>query len=94
VTLTALLVVAVVAILTMGYLIGERVIDASTAVHRRVVVNLADGRAFTGVLCARRRRLLVLRNAELLEKGLSPVRLDGRVIVERAQIDFVQAAGD
>lgn len=91
-SLAVLLVVAVVAILAVAYLVGERIVDAATVVRRRVVVNLSDGRAFTGVLCARHRRLLVLRDAQLLEKGLSPVKLDGLVVIERSQVDFIQAA--
>jgi small nuclear ribonucleoprotein (snRNP)-like protein len=93
VILAILIVVASVAILATGYLIAERLLDASTVVRRRVVVNLSDGRAFSGVLTARRRRLLVLRNAELLEKGLSPVAIDGVVVIERDRVEFVQAAG-
>lgn len=60
-----------------------------TAVHKRVVVNLAD-KAFTGVLWAQRGPLLVLRNAELLEAGRDPQPVDGEVVVERARVEFTQ----
>lgn len=60
-----------------------------TAVRKRVVVNLAD-KAFSGVLWAKRGPLLVLRDAELLESGRDPQRVDGEVVVERARVEFMQ----
>ncbi|GGP55995.1 hypothetical protein [Streptomyces abikoensis] len=60
-----------------------------TAVRRRVVVNLAD-KAFRGVLWAQRGPLLVLRDAELLEAGRDPQRVDGEVVVERSRVEFTQ----
>lgn len=89
----AVVVLAVVALAALAYLVGERVVDASTVVRRRVVVNMADGRAFKGVLMSRRRRLLLLRDTEMFEGSAEPVKLDGVVVVERSQVDFVQAPG-
>ncbi|WP_431980017.1 hypothetical protein [Streptomyces qinglanensis] len=60
-----------------------------TAVRKRVVVNLAD-KAFSGVLWAKRGPLLVLRDAELLEAGREPQRVDGEVVIERAKVEFMQ----
>lgn len=60
-----------------------------TAVRRRVVVNLTD-KAFRGVLWAQRGPLLVLRDAELLEAGRDPQRVDGEVVVERSRVEFTQ----
>jgi hypothetical protein len=60
-----------------------------TAVHHRVVINLAD-KAFRGVLWAQRGPLLVLRDAELLLGGAAPSRLDGEVVIERAKVEFIQ----
>jgi len=60
-----------------------------TAVRRRVVVNLAD-KAFAGVLWAKRGPLLVLRDAELLEAGREPQKVDGEVVIERARVEFTQ----
>lgn len=60
-----------------------------TAVRRRVVVNLSD-KAFSGVLWAKRGPLLVLRDAELLEAGREPQRVDGEVVIERARVEFTQ----
>lgn len=60
-----------------------------TAVRKRVVINLPD-KAFSGVLWAKRGPLLVLRDAEMLEAGREPQRVDGEVVVERARVEFVQ----
>lgn len=60
-----------------------------TAVRKRVIVNLPD-RAFAGILWAQRGPLLVLRNAEMLEPGGQAVPMDGEVVVERSQVEFVQ----
>jgi hypothetical protein len=61
--------------------------------RRRVLVNLQDGKAFSGVLWAKRGPLLVLRGAELLEPGCDPAPLDGDVLIERPQISFIQTSG-
>lgn len=58
-------------------------------IRKSVVVNLKSGRAFRGVLWAKRGPLLVLKNATLIEGGAS-VPVDGEVVVERTEIDFIQ----
>lgn len=60
-----------------------------TAVRKRVVVNLAD-KAFDGILWAKRGPLLVLRDASLLEAGREPQRIDGEIVIERTQVQFMQ----
>lgn len=62
------------------------------ALRHKVLVNMHSGKAFQGVLWARRGRLLVLKSAELLEPNAEPVALDGDVIVDRAEVEFLQAA--
>lgn len=57
---------------------------------RRVVVNLKSGQAVDGYLIRRRGSLLFLRDGNLHE-GTDPVPLDGEVIIDRAEIDFIQA---
>lgn len=57
--------------------------------RRQVVVNLASGRSFRGILWAKRGPLLVLREATLLEAGQA-VTVDGEVVVERRTIEWVQ----
>jgi hypothetical protein len=61
-----------------------------TAVRRRVVVNLLDGTAISGVLWARRGPLLVIRGALLLEPGGEPAAMDGEAVIERSQVSFIQ----
>lgn len=58
--------------------------------RRRVLVNLKTEKAVSGVLWTRRRRLLVLKDATLLEPKAAPVHLDGDVVIERGNVDFVQ----
>lgn len=60
-----------------------------TAVRKRVVVNL-PGKAFSGVLWAKRGPLLVLRDVSLLEPGRDTQGVDGEVVIERAQVEFIQ----
>lgn len=63
-------------------------------VHRRVIVNLTTGTAFSGILWDQKGDLLVLRRAELLEAGVSPTPVDGEVLIERARVEYVQAIPD
>lgn len=60
------------------------------AVHRRVVVQLTDDRAVTGILWRRARHLVVMRGAELVEPGREAVPMDGEVVLERDRIAWVQ----
>lgn len=59
-------------------------------VRRQVLVSLSSGRAFTGLLWARRGRQLVLKSAQLLEPGAQAVTVDGDVVVDRGQVEYVQ----
>lgn len=58
-------------------------------VKRSVVVNTKSGRAFRGVLWAKRGPLLVLKNATLIEAGMT-TQVDGEVLIQRIDIDFIQ----
>lgn len=91
------LVVLALGVLVIAGGVTVHVVDTVWArrliVRRRVLVNLRSGKAITGVLWARRGRTLVLKSAELLEPGSAPVQLDGDVILDRDQVEFVQAAG-
>lgn len=62
-------------------------------VHRRVVVNLRSGRAIEGVVVERDGPLLVVADARVHEPGADAQAMDGRVVIERDQIDFIQALG-
>lgn len=63
-----------------------------TLERRSVIVSLTTGKAFRGVLWAKRGPLLVLRNANLLaEDGPEGgVPMDGEVVVERSVVEFIQ----
>lgn len=63
------------------------------AARKRVLVSLRSGRAVTGVLWAQRGRSLVLKSAELLEPGQEAVQMDGDVVLDRDQVEWVQVAG-
>lgn len=60
---------------------------------RRVVVNTKTDRAFRGVLWQKRQGYLVLRNAELVRTGAETVAMDGEVVVDAANVDFIQVLG-
>lgn len=64
-----------------------------TLVRRRVVVNLLTDRAFVGILWAQRGPLLVLRDAVMHEPGRQPSPVDGEVVIERDQVEFIQITG-
>lgn len=60
-------------------------------VHRRVMVNLRSGRAVSGVVVAQDGPLLQLKSATVHEPGeQGGVRVDGEIVVEREQVDFIQ----
>lgn len=60
---------------------------------RRVVVNTRTDRSFRGVLWRRRWGYLVLRDVELVKTGGETVRMDGEVVIEGANVDFIQVLG-
>ena len=60
---------------------------------RRVIVNTRTERAFRGVLWRKRWGHLVLRNAELLKARGESVPMDGEVVIERDNVDFIQVIG-
>jgi hypothetical protein len=62
---------------------------------RRLLVNLRPAadtpdRAIRGVLWDQRGPLLILKSAELIETGQQVRRVDGEVVIERRNVDFVQ----
>lgn len=55
-----------------------------------IIVNLKTEKAFRGILWSmNKERLLVLRNAELLQHG-AETPVDGEVVIDVANIDFIQ----
>lgn len=59
------------------------------AISRRVVVNLLEGSAISGILWDDRKPMIVLRNASLHQAGQN-LPLDGDVVIEYTRILFVQ----
>jgi small nuclear ribonucleoprotein (snRNP)-like protein len=57
---------------------------------RMVIVNTKTDRAFRGVLWRRAWGYLVLRNAEMLKSKGETVAMDGEVVIESANVDFMQ----
>lgn len=63
-----------------------------SAIRKEVIVNTTTDKAFKGILYAKRGPLLILRNASLLDHGQTTA-MDGDVLVERRNVDFVQVVG-
>lgn len=59
-------------------------------VLQRVIVNTKTGLAFRGVLWDRKGAYLVLRNAELLRPKGETTAVDGEVVIDQANVDFLQ----
>ena len=57
---------------------------------RQVIVTTKTDRSIRGLLWRRRRGYLVLKQAELLRAKAEPVAMDGDVVIEAANVDFVQ----
>lgn len=56
----------------------------------QVIVNTVSGKAFRGVLWQRRRGYLVLRNAEMLRGKGEAVPMDGELLIQSTNVDFIQ----
>jgi small nuclear ribonucleoprotein (snRNP)-like protein len=59
-------------------------------IKRQVIVNTKSGQAFRGVLWRRRWGYLVLRNAEMLRDRSEAVSMDGEVVIQADNVDFIQ----
>ena len=57
---------------------------------RSVIVNTKTKLAFRGVLWSQKGGYLVLRNAELLKGKGEATTIDGEVLIDRANVDFMQ----
>jgi small nuclear ribonucleoprotein (snRNP)-like protein len=64
-----------------------------TLTRKKVVINLHSSRAFVGILWAQRGPLVVLRNVTMHEPGAAPAPVDGEIVIERDQIEFIQITG-
>jgi len=59
-------------------------------VLRNVVVTTKTKHSFRGVLWRRRWGYLVLRNAEMLRDRAAASPVDGELVIEVANVDFIQ----
>ena len=59
-------------------------------VARRVIVNLHDETTIAGYVTDAPPGVLVLRGAELLVSGAAPVSIAGEVLIDRADVSFIQ----
>ena len=57
---------------------------------REVIVNTRSDKAFRGVLWKRTRGYLILRNVTLLRPREAAVAVDGEVLVDAQNVDFIQ----
>ncbi len=57
---------------------------------RKIIVNTKTGKAFRGVLWQKRGGYLVLREAELLKARGETTPMDGEVVIESTNVDFLQ----
>ena len=57
---------------------------------RRVIVSTKTDKSFRGVLWQRRKGYVVLRNAQLLKVRGETVPMDGEVVIDVGNIDFLQ----
>lgn len=57
----------------------------------RVIVNLLSGTSVSGVVVSTRGPLLTLKSAAIHEAGMADTPADGEIVVDKAQIDFIQA---
>lgn len=60
---------------------------------RQVIINTKTGHAFRGVLWRRRGGYLVLRQATMLRERGEVTPVDGELLVEAANVDFIQVVG-
>ncbi len=60
---------------------------------QKVIVNTRTDRAFRGILWRRAWGYLVLRQAEMLQAAGETIPMDGELVIERRNVDFIQVLG-
>lgn len=61
--------------------------------NRKVLVSLYSGSAVSGVLTRTAGPYLILQGCTVHEPGERAVQADGEVVVDRANIDYIQIVG-
>lgn len=62
----------------------------TSLLQRKVLVNLLSGNALAGVCTHEARYTLILRGVTVHEPDAEPVTADGEVLIDRANVDFIQ----
>lgn len=62
--------------------------------NRKVLVSLFSGNAVSGVLVKTPGPLLILAGCVVHEVGAEPTPADGEIVIDGANVDYVQIAGD
>lgn len=57
---------------------------------KRCLINLKSGTAFQGYLIEAPAGIVVIKGATVIEPGSEPVRVSGEIIIEKANIEFIQ----
>lgn len=60
-------------------------------IRRKVIVNLKTDKSFEGVLWKKRFRYVALKGATVHEAG-QQAEVEGMVVIDRSNIDFIQVA--
>lgn len=58
--------------------------------NRRVLVSLFSGNAVSGVLVKTPGPLMILRGCMIHEPGAQPAPADGEIVIDTANVDYVQ----
>lgn len=61
--------------------------------HRNVLVSLFSGNGVSGVLVATPGPLLILRGCMVHEPGAEAAPAEGEIVIDGANVDFVQIVG-
>jgi hypothetical protein len=85
VLLVLLVLLIIVGAVAIGQL-GERPIKYADS----AIVNLKSGHAVEGVIVSQRRRSITLAEAMVMIEGRDPEPVDGKIVVQRGNVDFVQ----
>jgi hypothetical protein len=92
--LTALTILVALIFAVLIFLAGQHLGDLFAArrlmLRRRVLVTLESGVSFSGVLWGKRGEYLVLKSAQMHDVGERAVPVDGELVIERGQVDYVQ----
>lgn len=88
--LLAAVLVVIIVFLVLAVVFGARRWVWRPLVAQRVIVQLDTDHAISGVLVERRGPLLILADAMVHAPDQQPVKADGRSVIERSRVLWVQ----